>query len=89
MKFGDSTAVDTMMKDGLVDAFHSCSMGITAENIAKQFGIARAKQDQFAAHSQNRTEAAQKAGLFAPEIIAVPVPSRKGTYRLVPFLATL
>ena len=76
-KFGDATLVDTMVKDGLTDAFHSYHMGITAENVAKQFGISREDQDSFAAKSQNKTEAAQKAGHFAAEIVPVPVKSRK------------
>lgn len=67
-----------MMKDGLTDAFHSYHMGITAENVAKQFGISRADQDSFATQSQNKTEAAQKAGFFAAEILPVSVKSRKG-----------
>ena len=76
-KFGDATLVDTMVKDGLTDAFHSYHMGITAENVAKQFGISREDQDSFAAQSQNKTEAAQKASHFAAEIVPVPVKSRK------------
>lgn len=78
VKFGDATLVDTMMKDGLIDAFNDYHMGITAENVAKQYGITREEQDKFAAQSQNRTEAAQKAGLFAAEIVPVTVKSRKG-----------
>ncbi len=80
VKFGDATLVDTMMKDGLTDAFHSYHMGITAENVAKQFDVSRDQQDVFAALSQNKTEAAQKAGCFSAEIVPVPVKSRKGMY---------
>ena len=78
VKFGDTPLVDTMMKDGLVDAFHGYSMGTTAENVAKQYGITRADQDHFSALSQQHTEAAQKAGCFKAEIVPVTVPSRKG-----------
>ena len=78
VKFGDTPLIDTMMKDGLVDAFHDYSMGITAENVAKQYNITRAEQDHFSALSQQRTEAAQKAGHFKTEIVPVSVPSRKG-----------
>ena len=77
-KFGDVSLTDTMMKDGLLDAFHNYHMGITAENVARQHSIARQQQDEFAAASQNKTEAAQKAGLFAKEIIPVTIQSRKG-----------
>ncbi len=78
VKFGDATLVDTMMKDGLTDAFHSYHMGITAENVAKQHSISKEEQDRFATESQNRTEASQKAGLFDKEIVPVTIPSRKG-----------
>ena len=77
-KFGDASLTDTMMKDGLLDAFHNYHMGITAENVARQHGIGRQQQDEFAAASQNRTEAAQKAGLFVKEIIPVTIQSRTG-----------
>ena len=77
-KFGDASLTDTMMKDGLLDAFHNYHMGITAENVARQHGIGRQQQDEFAAASQNRTEVAQKAGLFVKEIIPVTIQSRKG-----------
>ena len=77
-KFGDATLTDTMMKDGLLDAFHNYHMGITAENVARQHNITRQQQDEFAAASQNKTEAAQKAGFFTNEIIPVTIQSRKG-----------
>ena len=77
-KFGDGTLVDTMLKDGLTDAFNGYHMGITAENVAKKYGVSREDQDRFAAQSQNRAEAAQKAGLFAKEIVPVIIKTRKG-----------
>jgi acetyl-CoA C-acetyltransferase len=77
-KMGDWTLKDSMIVDGLWDAFNDVHMGITAENIVKRFGIARAEQDGLAAASQQRAEAAQKAGRFKDEIIPVSVPQRKG-----------
>ena len=82
VKFGDVTLKDTMLKDGLTDAFHNYHMGITAENVAKQFGISREEQDKFAVLSQNKTEAAQKNGLFVKEIVPVTITSRKGILTL-------
>merc|ERR1719494_508514 len=58
-KFGDATMTDSMMTDGLIDAFHNYHMGITAENVSKQWGVSRQEQDQFAVLSQNKTEEAQ------------------------------
>ncbi len=78
VKFGDASLVDTMIKDGLTDAFNGYHMGITAENVAKQFNISREDQDQFAAVSQQRTEKSQKDNLFAQEIVPVTIQSRKG-----------
>ncbi|XP_052441850.1 acetyl-CoA acetyltransferase, cytosolic [Carassius gibelio] len=78
VKMGDSTLQDSILTDGLTDAFHNYHMGVTAENVAKQWGVSRQAQDQFAVTSQNRTEAAQKAGDFDQEIVPVTVPSRKG-----------
>jgi acetyl-CoA C-acetyltransferase len=78
VKMGAFEMVDTMIKDGLWDAFNGYHMGNTAENVAKQYQITRAQQDEFAVASQNKTEAAQKAGKFKDEIIAVTVKSRKG-----------
>lgn len=69
---------DTMLKDGLWDVFNDYHMGVTAENLAKEYGISREQQDAFAARSQQRAEAAQKAGRFTDEIIPVSVPQRKG-----------
>ena len=77
-KMGDLNMVDTMIKDGLWDAFHGYHMGNTAENIAGRWQITREDQDRFAAASQNRAEAAQKAGRFDDEITAVTIPGRKG-----------
>src|SRR5256886_1188146 len=70
--------VDTMIKDGLWDAFNGYHMGNTAENVAQKYQITRAQQDEFAVASQNKAEAAQKAGKFKDEIAAVTVKSRKG-----------
>ncbi|MGB5599542.1 MAG: acetyl-CoA C-acyltransferase, partial [Thiothrix litoralis] len=77
-KMGDWKMVDTMIKDGLWCAFNDCHMGITAENIADKYGFSREAQDEFAAGSQQKTEAAQKAGVFNDEIIPVVIPQRKG-----------
>jgi acetyl-CoA C-acetyltransferase len=77
-KMGDLGLVDTMIKDGLWDAFHGYHMGQTAENIAARWQITREDQDRFAVASQNRAEAAQKAGRFADEIVPVTVKGRKG-----------
>ena len=77
-KMGDTKFVDTMIKDGLMDAFHGYHMGTTAENIAAKWQLSRADQDQFAVSSQNKAEAAQKAGKFTDEIVPVTVPGRKG-----------
>ena len=82
-KFGDATLADTMLKDGLTDAFNNYHMGITAENVAKQYSISREEQDKFSASSQSKTEAAQKAGHFSAEIVPVTVPSRKSKKLLV------
>ncbi len=77
-KMGDLALVDTMIKDGLWDAFHGYHMGQTAENIAARWQITREDQDRFAVTSQNRAEAAQKSGRFAAEIVPVTVKGRKG-----------
>lgn len=77
VKFGDMSMVDTMIKDGLWDAFHGYHMGITAENIAAQFNVSRSDQDVFAATSQQRVEAAQNAGRFDAEIVPVTVKRKK------------
>ena len=77
-KMGDLALVDTMIKDGLWDAFHGYHMGQTAENIAARWQITREDQDAFAVASQNKAEAAQKAGKFAGEIAPVTIKGRKG-----------
>jgi acetyl-CoA C-acetyltransferase len=77
-KMGDLSFVDTMIKDGLWDAFHGYHMGQTAENIASRWQITRADQDAFAVASQNKAEAAQKAGKFDAEIAPVTIKGRKG-----------
>jgi acetyl-CoA C-acetyltransferase len=77
-KMGDLGFVDTMIKDGLTDAFFNYHMGITAENVAEKWQISRDDQDQFATASQNKAEAAQKAGRFDSQIAAVTVKGRKG-----------
>ena len=77
-KMGDLAMVDTMMKDGLIDAFHGYAMGNTAENVAKQWQITRDQQDSFADASQQKASRAQKEGRFKDEIVSVTVKSRKG-----------
>ena len=77
-KMGDLKFVDTMMKDALVDAFYGYPMGNTAENVARQWQLTREQQDEFAVGSQNRAEAAQKAGKFKDEIVPVTIKGRKG-----------
>ncbi|EHJ96798.1 MULTISPECIES: acetyl-CoA C-acetyltransferase [Rhizobium/Agrobacterium group] len=77
VKMGDFKMIDTMLKDGLTDAFYGYHMGITAENIARQWQLSRDEQDQFAVASQNKAEAAQSAGRFADEIVAFTVKGRK------------
>jgi acetyl-CoA C-acetyltransferase len=78
VKMGDFAMVDTMIKDGLWDAFNGYHMGTTAENVAKQYQITRQQQDEFAASSQNKAEAAMKAGKFKDEIAPVTIKTRKG-----------
>lgn len=77
-KMGDMKLIDTMIKDGLWDAFNGYHMGQTAENVANKWQISRDMQDEFAVASQNKAEAAQKAGKFADEIMAYTVPGRRG-----------
>ena len=77
-KMGNLEFVDTMIKDGLWDAFNGYHMGNTAENVAKQWQITRAQQDEFAVGSQNKAEAAQKAGRFKDEIVPFTIKTRKG-----------
>ena len=77
-RLGDAKLVDMMVLDGLTDAFNHYHMGITAENVAAAHGVSREEQDAFALASQHKAEAAQKAGKFRDEIVAVEIPQRKG-----------
>lgn len=77
-KMGDLQFIDTMIRDGLWDAFNGYHMGQTAENVAEKWQISRDQQDEFAVASQNKAEAAQKAGKFADEIVAYTIKTRKG-----------
>jgi acetyl-CoA C-acetyltransferase len=78
VKMGDLKMVDTMIKDGLIDAFYGYHMGNTAENVARQWQLSRDDQDAFAVASQNKAEAAQKAGRFKDEIVPFTISGRKG-----------
>lgn len=82
-RMGNGEIVDTMIKDGLTDAFNDYHMGITAENIAERWNISREEQDEFALNSQLKAEKAQKEGKFKDEIIPVSIPQRKGDPILV------
>jgi acetyl-CoA C-acetyltransferase len=75
---GDAKLVDSMVVDGLWDVYNNYHMGVTAENVAREFSVTRAAQDAFAVASQNKAEAAQKAGRFVDEIVPVAIPQRKG-----------
>jgi acetyl-CoA C-acetyltransferase len=77
-RMGDAKIIDSMIVDGLWDVYNQYHMGATAENVAQKFGITRAEQDAFAAASQQKTEAAQKAGRFKDEIIPLEIAQRKG-----------
>src|ERR687893_1762367 len=77
-KMGDFKLIDSMLKDGLIDAFQGYHMGTTAENVAQKWQLSREEQDRFAVASQNKAEAAQKAGKFKDEIVPVTVKGRKG-----------
>ncbi len=78
VKMGDLELIDTMIKDGLWDIFNGYHMGVTAENVARKWQITREEQDKFAVASQNKAEAAKKAGKFKDEIVPVTVKTRKG-----------
>jgi acetyl-CoA C-acetyltransferase len=78
IKMGDTQLIDTMLRDGLLDAFQGYHMGTTAENVAEKWQITREQQDQFAAASQNKAEAAMKEGKFKDEIVSVTIKGRKG-----------
>src|SRR5689334_17642054 len=77
-RMGDAKLIDSMVVDGLWDVYNQYHMGITAENVAKQHAVSRAQQDEFAVASQNKAEAAQKAGKFKDEIVPVMIAQRKG-----------
>ncbi|MGF6771353.1 acetyl-CoA C-acetyltransferase [Paraburkholderia sp. GAS199] len=77
-RMGDAKLVDSMIVDGLWDVYNQYHMGVTAENVAREYGITREQQDAFAALSQNKAEAAQKSGRFDDEIVPVEIPQRKG-----------
>jgi acetyl-CoA C-acetyltransferase len=77
-RMGDAKMIDSMIVDGLWDVYNQYHMGVTAENVAKEHAVSREEQDEFAVKSQNKTEAAQKAGRFKDEIIPYEVPTRKG-----------
>jgi acetyl-CoA C-acetyltransferase len=78
-RMGDAKLIDTMIVDGLWDAFNQYHMGVTAENIAKKYNISRQEQDEFATASQNKAELAQKEGKFKDEIIPLEIPHKKGS----------
>ena len=78
-RMGDAKLVDTMIVDGLWDVYNQYHMGITAENVAKKFNVSRQEQDEFALASQNKAEAAQKAGKFKDEILPLEIASKKGS----------
>ncbi|XP_060548287.1 acetyl-CoA acetyltransferase, cytosolic isoform X1 [Pantherophis guttatus] len=78
VKMGEASLEDTLIVDGLTDAFYCCHMGVTAENVAKQWKVTREEQDQHAVMSQNKAENAQKGGYFDKEIVPVVVPSKRG-----------
>ena len=82
-RMGDAEAIDSMLSEGLTCAINGCHMGVTAEEIVKRHGISREDQDRFAAESQRRAEEAIGSGVFEREIVAVPVPQRKGPPLLV------
>jgi len=77
-RMGDAKLIDSMIVDGLWDVYNQYHMGVTAENVAKEYGISREDQDKFAALSQNKAEAAQKSGRFDDEIVPIQIPQRKG-----------
>lgn len=77
-RMGDGKLIDTMIQDGLTDAFNNYHMGITAENLAEQYSLTREDQDLYATKSQNKAEEAQKSGKFDEEIVKVEIPQRKG-----------
>ena len=78
-RMGDAKLIDTMIVDGLWDVYNQYHMGVTAENVAKKYEVSRQDQDAFAMASQNKAEAAQKAGRFQNEIVPLQIPQKKGT----------
>ena len=78
-RMGDTKIIDSMVHDGLTDAFNDIHMGVTAENLAEQYGISREEQDEFAAASQQKAEEAVESGMFKEEIVPVEIPEKKGT----------
>ncbi|XP_066467437.1 acetyl-CoA acetyltransferase, cytosolic [Tiliqua scincoides] len=83
VRLGETSLQDSILVDGLTDAFYHYHMGITAENVAKQWKVSREEQDQLAVKSQHKAENAQNAGYFAKEIVPVVVPSRKGPIEVI------
>jgi acetyl-CoA C-acetyltransferase len=79
IRMGDGKLIDTMIVDGLWDVYNQYHMGVTAENVAKKFGVSRQEQDDFALASQNKAEAAQKGGKFKDEILPLEIPQKKGS----------
>ena len=83
VKLGEAKMEDMILKDSLVDGFHNYHMGITAENVAKQWNVNREEQDNYAVISQNRAETAQKNSFFDKEITPVKIADRKGSYKII------
>ena len=79
IRMGDGKLIDTMIVDGLWDVYNQYHMGVTAENVAKKFGVSRQEQDEFALASQNKAEEAQKSGKFKDEILPLEIPQKKGS----------
>ena len=82
-RMGDVQMIDSMMHDGLTDAFEHYAMGITAENVAEEYGISRTEQDEFAALSQQKAERAIAAGVFKEEIVPIEIPQKRGEPRVI------
>ena len=78
-RMGDAKLIDSMIVDGLWDVYNQYHMGVTAENVAKKFGVSRLEQDEFALASQSKAEAAQKEGKFKDEILPLDIPQKKGS----------
>jgi acetyl-CoA C-acetyltransferase len=82
LRMGDAKLVDSMIVDGLWDVYNQYHMGVTAENVARKYDVSRREQDEFAAASQNKAEAAQKAGRFKAEIVPIDIATKKGSTRI-------